>query len=101
MEAQTWATQAKIGAEISFLGHFLRFGLLVFFDIAQDCSLEQSGADSTTFYFKVGHCLCQSGAKFISKWAVNSKWGKMFFQSGAVFSKWKNYFKEEHNTAFL
>ena len=41
LEAQTWATQAKIGAEISFLGHFLRFGLLVFFDIAQDCSLER------------------------------------------------------------
>ena len=31
--AQTWATRAKIGAEISFFGHFLRFGLLVFFDI--------------------------------------------------------------------
>ena len=51
-------------------------------------------------YFKVGHCLCQSGAKFISKWAVPSKWGKMFFQSGAVISKWKNYFKE-HSTAIL
>ena len=31
--AQTWATQAKIGVGISFFGHFLRFGLLVFFDI--------------------------------------------------------------------
>ena len=31
--AQTWATRAKIGVEISFFGHFLRFGLLVFFDI--------------------------------------------------------------------
>ena len=31
--AQTWATWAKIEAKISFFGHFLRFGLLVFFDI--------------------------------------------------------------------
>ena len=53
------------------------------------------GRDS---YSKVGHCLCQSGAKIISKWAVTSKWGKMFFQSGTVISKWKNYFKEQSNT---
>ena len=28
---QIWVTWAKIGAEISFFGHFLRFGLLLFF----------------------------------------------------------------------
>ena len=32
---QIWVTWAKIGAEISFFGHFLRFGLLVFFFIFQ------------------------------------------------------------------
>ena len=57
LEAQTWATQAKIGAEISFLVHFLRFGLLVFFDIAQDCSLEQ--------------CLMSSRAKTYQQWQQN------------------------------
>ena len=31
--AQTWATRAKFEADFSFFGHFLRFGLLVFFGI--------------------------------------------------------------------
>ena len=60
-------------------------------------AISKWGRDS---YFKVDHCLFQSGAKFISKWAVASKWGKIFFQSGPVILKWKNYFKE-HSTAIL
>ena len=33
---QIWVTWTKIGAEISFFGHFLRFGLLVFFYISDN-----------------------------------------------------------------
>ena len=62
--------------------------------------LFQSGAASTTFYFKVGQALFQSGAEtVISKWVnVYFKVGQKLFQSGAVISKWGNYFKVGHNT---
>ena len=46
--------------------------------------------------------LFRSGTGVISKWViVYVKVEQNLFQSGAVFSNWKNYFKEEHNTAIL
>ena len=48
--------------------------------------LFQSGADSTTFYFKVGQMLFQSGAEtVISKWVtVYVKVGQNLFESGQL-----------------
>ena len=39
--AQIWAKDAKIGLELSFLFHFLRFGSLVFLEIAYNDCLQQ------------------------------------------------------------
>ena len=57
---------------ISKWGRFDNFLLQIFYF--------KVGQRERESYFKVGHCLCQSEAKFISKW--------------------KNYFKE-HSTAIL
>ena len=46
---QIWAKQTKIRSKISFFCHFLKFGSLVFLQIAQDDSLE--------------HCLTTSRGK--------------------------------------
>ena len=66
------------------------------------------------FYYKLEQLfLLQSGAKFITKWGsfFITKWGKIYYkvrqllqsgaillQSGAVITKWGNYYKEGHNT---
>ena len=71
---------------LKFLGTKLLFqgGTKSYFKVGQIRQLFSSkwGRDS---YFKVAHCLCQSGAKFISKWAVTSKGAKCFFKVGQLF----------------
>ena len=70
--------------------------------------LLQSGTASTTFYFKMGQTLFQTGVaisiskrgkayfkegqKLFQSGVVISKWGKLLFQSGAIISKRGNYY---------
>ena len=74
---------------LKFLGTKLLFqsGTKSYFKVGQIRQLFISKWDKC--YFKVSHCLSQSGAKFISKWAVNSKWGKIFFKVGQFFQSGK------------
>ena len=61
--------------------------------------LFQSGLASTTFYFKVGQALFQSGAgAVLSKWVnVYFKVGQLFQSGAKVISKWGSYFKVGQN----
>ena len=51
--------------------------------------LFQSGANLTTFYFKVGQVLFQKGID-----TGNSKWEKVYFKVGQLLQSGKNFFSK-------